>query len=451
MSNTPIYNSIKKYLNNDPVVFHMPGHKLKKKILQYDERVLDWDLTEIEGLDNLAYPSEAILEAETLASNAFGSSHTFFSVNGSTLGIHTAIRTVCKRGDKIIVQRNSHKSVFSGINICGVNPKYIYPVIDKEFGICLPITLEQVKEAFENNMDAVCLILTSPCYYGLCVDVKEIADYIHSIGKLLIIDEAHGSHFNFNQNLPISSVVAGADIVVQSSHKTLPAPTQTGLIHISEKIDKEYMQFCINEIQTTSPSYILMAGIDIARDYMEREGEQRLEEVIGYVDEVKKKLRRVGYKVLENDDKTRLVINTSNGKEVERILMEEYNIQVEMSDQNNIVCICTVMDDKEDLDTLYIALEEMNCVRKEKENISYFEIPNSDRVDISDLKNIKQVKYIESLGSVSADYIMIYPPGIPFLCPGEIITGEHIEKIKEMIDIGVDIKGIDNQFVLVYF
>ena len=445
MFKKPIYNAIKEYIDNDPVVFHMPGHKLKGNISEYDS-LMKLDVTEIPGTDNLACPEGAIKESEDFAAKVFGADKTFYSVNGSTLGIHAAIRSICGRGDSLIVQRDSHKSVIAGLSLVGAKATYIYPEVDDKFGIAKPITLPQVKEAFDKDRDAKGIVMTSPSYYGLCPDVKGIVEYVHSIDKIVIVDEAHGAHFPFSDLLPDSANKYGADIVVQSAHKTLPAPTQTAMVHVNgNRVDSSKVKYNINLMQTSSPSYMLMTGLDISIAYMAEYGAYKLKEVIGYIEEFNKKITDIGYEILCSDDITRLVIKTSSrgisGYSVEKILREKYNIQVEMSDLNNIVCIATVADEKKDFDKLYEALKEI----KGNENIESipFKFEESEIVELSG--NFENVKLMDAIGRVSSDFVIPYPPGIALLVPGEVIKATHIDTIDKILSAGGKVIGVDDK------
>ncbi|HHV95321.1 MAG TPA: aminotransferase class I/II-fold pyridoxal phosphate-dependent enzyme [Clostridiaceae bacterium] len=519
--NAPIYKAIKSYIEELPIPFHMPGHKMGKGLPQ------DWialagkiDLTEIFGLDNLHFPAGAIKEAQELAASAFGAFKTYFLVNGSSVGIHAAIMTVCNPGDKIIVARDCHRSVISGVILAGANPVYVPVEIDEDFGIPTTINTEILTEILEKNRDARAVLITRPNYYGICSDIEKIAEITRSFGKILIVDEAHGAHFKFHDSLPRPSLEAGADICIQSAHKTLPALTQSAYLHLSkdfsDSIDVERLEFNLRLLQTTSPSYLLMSSLDIARAIMEQHGKELLESLINKIDwfsshiselkgikilceeDIRKNMRKDAkkdYKLgsratelrnsavgLKNPatarsaihDKTRLVINISDlnnaGYDVEKFLREKFHIQVEMSDLFNIICITTVSDEKKDFEGLLKALKDIRDLKTHKNLTKYENLTKHGFVStqkVSEKNNlIKLVKnnltipeqgmepwkilsrkseYIPfktSLGRISRDFIVPYPPGVPLVCPGEIINRDIIEYVYKVLEVGGNVNGI---------
>jgi len=462
----PVLEEIKRYISSDPLPFHMPGHKMGRGFKKgYFDQIAAMDLTEIPKLDNLHFPDGVIRDAQTLAAKAFGAEHTFFLVNGSTSGIHAIIRTICKPGEKLLVARDCHKSVINGMILSGVEPCYISPESDKGFGIPAVISPEKVREAFERNHDLRGLILTRPNYYGICSDLESIAAIASSYGKILAVDEAHGAHLKFNNTLPKCAMDLGADICVQSAHKTLPAFTQGAYLHVkSDKIDVERVKFVLGMLQTTSPSYVIMSSLDYARALMESEGEELLESLVNNIDWFIDSLKNINeYSVMSVDsrgnyhtDKTRLVINVSKmgltGFEVERKLRFDYNIQVEMSDPSNIVCIAAVSDTKKDFERLYFALQDIrNRVVKngKKADIDLYkcycslEVPEQ-MVPLRDVINSpsKKVQLQFAEGMIAKGTITPYPPGIPVICPGERIGSEAVDALLALLKQGGNVNGI---------
>ncbi|KUK07839.1 MAG: Arginine/lysine/ornithine decarboxylase, partial [Caldanaerobacter subterraneus] len=269
---TPLYDALMEYVKKETVPFHMPGHKQGRVLpKEYIENLAKIDLTEVPGLDNLHNPDGPILEAEKLAAKAFGSKQAFFLVNGSTAGIYAAMYAVLNPTDKVLVMRNSHKSVYNGVVLTQSIPVYLLPEIDYENGIAMGIDVEKLEEVLQKERDVKAVVVTHPNYYGFCSDIEKIVDIVHKYGKILIVDEAHGAHFPFSNNLPKSSIKAGADIVVQSLHKTLTSFTQTSILHLnSDRVDVDRLKYSLSLFQSTSPSYILMSSIDMAREYMEK-------------------------------------------------------------------------------------------------------------------------------------------------------------------------------------
>lgn len=441
----------------------MPGHKLgkgiPKKFLQDMHRL---DLTEIPGVDNLHFPQGPIKQALELASQAFGADETFFLVNGSTVGILSTILTICNRGEKLIVSRNCHKSIINAMILGGITPVYIKPEYDPNFGISTVINLETLDDVLRKNSDAKGVIITRPNYYGICSDILKISELVHKYNMILAVDEAHGAHFRFNNKLPICAMDGGADICVQSAHKTLPALTQSAYLHVKgNRVDIDKLKFNLRMLQTTSPSYLFMSYLDIARALMVEYGESELNKTISNCEWVKSTLSsNQGLTFLSesnlklgNMDKTRLVINVEKlgltGYEVDNILREKHNIQVEMADLYNIVCICTVSDEFDYYQKLAQALRELptklnlNSFLADKFNVE-LDLPEQ-KLDFSEVYSTKSEKMNlkQAIGMISKESITPYPPGIPIVCPGEVIGSDIVEQIIEILEVGGEVNGVD--------
>jgi len=398
--NIPVYNAIKAYIGSNPIPFHMPGHKLGKgiphELLSEIEKL---DLTEIPGTDNLHAPAGVIKEAQELAANAFGAKESFFLVNGSTVGLHAAISSVCKRGQKLIVARDCHKAVVNGMLMAGVIPVYIMPEYSEKFGIYTGITPLTVEKALRDAPDAAGVVITRPNYYGVCSDIEEIARIVHLHNKPLIVDEAHGSHLVFNRRLPVCALEAGADLCIQSAHKTLPAFTQGAYLHVgTDRVDRERVRYYLDMYQTTSPSYIIMAYLDIARELMQKFGKAMLDEILDEIELQNNELvcgevspcgsssaEVCGRESVKADnlwegiclltqhdipgfelDRTRITANVSGlgmtGFMAEKLLRDKFRIQAEMSDLKNIVFISTIADDRETIKYLFSALSDLGRI-----------------------------------------------------------------------------------------
>jgi lysine decarboxylase len=462
--NTPIYNTIKKYLNLNPVPFHTPGHKLGKGIPRDILSYLPFlDITELPGTDNLHYPTGILKKAQILASEAFGSEHTFFLVNGSTSGIHAMIMTICKVGDELIVTRDCHKSVIAGMMLAGVKPVYLKPEFNWEYGITTIITPYEVERALINNPKAVGILITRPNYYGVCSDIEEIAKIVHKYGKILAVDEAHGAHLKFGEGLPVCAMDSGADICVQSAHKTLPALTQGSYLHVkSEKIDLEKLRMILSMLQTSSPSYIIMAMLDVARDIMDRHGKVLFPELLEHIERLRHHTEKGNFPWLSRSDipdgdkdPTRIVINVGKlgltGYEASKILREKYNIFVEMSDMGNIVFIITLADKEDSFYSLHKGLSGL--FNHQIKNKIFPRLPAKDiniPIQAMDLTDVFQAKgektsLDKAEGRISKDIITPYPPGIPLICPGELITRDIIEYTYELILNGGCVNGVDEK------
>lgn len=444
----------------------MPGHKLGKGIptrLLKDLHLLD--MTEIPGLDNLHFPHGVIKEAQDLAAKAFGADNTSFLVNGSTCGVHAAILGLCKPGDRLIVSRDCHKSVIGAMMLASVKPIYITPEYDSLFGVSSLMLSSTVEQAIKNNPDAIGVIVTRPNYYGLCSDIDSISEVVHSYNKVLIVDEAHGAHLKFSSRLPCCALDAGADVCIQSAHKTLPALTQGAYIHIKgNRVDMEKVNFMLQLIQTSSPSYVIMTFLDIARAIMENYGSELIENLLNEVNRFENMLNEnTSFKIMskhpllsQHIDKTRLVVNVRNtgktGFFIEKMLRDSFNVQVEMSDLYNIVCIATTADGRKEFDTLYSSLNEIdkqfkNPTEPTDINVKELLIPpqkvSPDKV--MQCKGEKR-KLTECVGKVSKGIITPYPPGIPVVCPGELITLEVVEYIINVIKAGGTVNGVTDNW-----
>lgn len=461
--NTPVYDAIRKYSGSSPVPFHMPGHKLGRGIPgDFLQNLAALDLTEIPGTDNLHHPTGPIKEAQELAAAAFGSDRTYFLVNGSTGGIHTIISTICKPGQKLIVTRDCHKSVFGGLLVAGAEPVFIVPEYNKEFGIMSYVSPEAVDKAFRQNPEAVGILVTRPNYYGICSDLERIAGITHSYGKILAVDEAHGAHLRFNKKLPVCAMDAGADICVQSAHKTLSAFTQGSYLHVkSGSIDLEKLEFYHDILQTSSPSYIIMAFLDIARELMQRDGEHLLDNVINEIRSLGTEAAGIeGLRFLKESDirggrldETRITASFEglgiNGRAAEKLLRRDYGIQVEMSDFSNIVAIATTADDRETLKQLF---KGITGISKKYGSQKRLERPLKDGFEVSPARlgykealdgKHEYVRLDDAAGRISGSIVAPYPPGIPLFFPGELILPDTVSYLKEIISCGGDVNGLD--------
>jgi lysine decarboxylase len=495
--NVPIYNALKDYIEKNPVPFHMPGHKMGKALPEdWTALISKMDLTEIPGLDNLHFPTGAIKEAQELAASVFGAYRTYFLVNGSSVGIHAAVMTVCNRGDKIIVGRDCHRSVISGVILAGANPVYAPVEVDENYRIPAFLDTDTLVKILEENPDVCAVLVTRPNYYGVCSDMRKIAQITHFYEKVLIVDEAHGAHFKFHSSFPETSLAAGADICVQSAHKTLPALTQSAYLHLnknfSKLIDIDKLEFNLRLLQTTSPSYLLMSSLDMARALMEQYGRQLLENLIHEIDwftnhisklkgikilreeDLRKKkslkvenLRKISNLKVEDPatteniilDKTKIVINLSElgktGYYTEKFLRDEFHIQVEMADLFNIVCIASIADEKKVFEEL---LKALKCLSEQRSD-SFQEIAERQNLRVESLSipeqgmepcrilssNSRYIKLETSAGRISRDFIVPYPPGVPLLCPGEIINQDIIEYVYKVLEAGGTVNGISQE------
>ena len=455
---TSIINQLKEIVDTDLISFHMPGHKLGKVYdkLGYSDivkNIYKMDTTEISGTDNLHSPEGIIKESQERASKMFKSEYTYYLVNGSTCGIQGAIMSICSPKDKIIVNRDCHQSVINSCILGNINPIYILPKINKETNILEGVEVEEVLNTIDNNVDAKAILLTYPTYYGITYDLEVICNYAHKKGMVVIVDEAHGSHLGLSNKLPKTALEQGADIVIQSTHKTLPSFTQSSMIHVQgNRVDKNNLGIILRIIESSSPSYILMASLDLAVDIYETKGKELMEELLNNIDEFKYRLngnRQID--IFNENDKTKIFISSKKlgmtGYDLETILRENYNIQVELANYYGILLICTIGNEKVDFDKMIDALTDVSKNNSLEKFINHIDYPmNIPEKVLSPreafYKPKKSVKINESIGKICGEYIIPYPPGISLLSPGEIITKEVIEYVLLCKKEGMTISGI---------
>lgn len=434
-----LFKELSKYSKSDYYPFHMPGHKRNRSI-DFLKDAYEIDITEIEGFDNLHDAKGIIKEAEESAAKLYKSSETHYLVNGSSSGILSAILSVTNKKDKIIVARNCHNSVYNAIFLNDLKPIYIYPETILDEKISSSITPEDVEKVILENPDAKAVIITSPTYDGIISDVAGIAKKVHEFDIPLIVDEAHGALFYIEGR---SAVINNADIVINSLHKTLPALTGTALIHINgDIVDRERVRKYLSIFQTSSPSYVLMASIDYAIYIMENEGARLYRDYCVRLYRIKEELKGLrNLKLLNRDsfiyngafdyDESKIIISSlkCSGKELSDILLNKYHIQTEMQTVTYALLMHTVMDTDEGVDRLINALKEID------DNIS------NDSCDLYKSEKITNTLK-ERLNEISDKTVFVYPPGIPIIVSGEVITKEIIDEIDRDIEASLDIKGL---------
>lgn len=473
-SKTPLFDALKTYVANDTVPFHVPGHK-KGEGIEKDfkafigDNPFKIDVTVFKLVDSLHHPTGPIKEAEELAADAYGSDASFFSVHGTSGAIEAMILSVVTDGDKILVPRNVHKSVTGGIILSGATPVYMNPVLDKKLGIAHGVTPETVKETLEANPDAKAVLIINPTYYGVSTDIKKIADIVHSYNIPLIVDEAHGPHLIFNDKLPISAIEAGADICAQSTHKIIGALTQCSLLHVKSKlINPKRVRQVLNILHTTSPSYILMASLDCARKQIALEGKDLINRAIELSSYAREEINKIpglycfGEEVLNKPgcyafDPTKITISSRElgitGYELERILAEKYHIQMELADLYNVLAVGSFGDTKENIDKLINALKEISAEYINSSSIKpdFLDIPPIPHMELTPRKAFNAPKETvalkDSIGRISGEFLLAYPPGIPVLCPGEVITQDIVDYVEDLRRVGLFVQGTEDHEV----
>ena len=462
---TPLVDALKNFDKISPAYFCIPSHHRGKGASSsftevFGKTVLKYDLTETPLTDDLHEADGAIKEAESLASELFGSDRTFFLVNGTTCANEAMIISSVCEGEKILVARNCHKSVLMGLIISGASPVYIEPEISGVFSAFGSISPEKVELAFKNHPDIKAFILTSPTYYGIGSDLQKIADICHSHGALLLVDEAHGSHFAFSDKLPKTALSCGADMVSQSTHKTLNSMTQSSMLHVKGSlVDISKVDAALKIVQSTSPSYILMASLDAARQNAALNGRTAVCRMLDITSYIRSALSSIdGVSCPENVagnevfsfDKTRIIFSVKgiSGFSLSEILLEKYNICCEMADNYNVVSIIGSSDSYEDADRLINAVKE-TAATVNSGKIKEFSLPPMPPIAMTPRKAFfaksTRTNFKDSVGKVSAEMIAPYPPGIPVIYPGEVITEEIYEFISEAIKDERHIHGFSDK------
>ncbi len=452
---------LKKYGESDFYPFHMPGHKRGEMDFPNPYKI---DITEIEGFDDLHHSRGILQKAQMRAAKLYGSKKTYYLVNGSTCGILASVFAGTKRGDKILAARNCHKSVYHAIYLNGLEGIYVNPVITCQ-GIQGEIHPEDIEEKLNEFPDIKAVVITSPTYEGIVSDIASIAEIVHRHRIPLIVDEAHGAHFGFSEKFPKSAVEFGADGVIHSLHKQLPSFTQTALLHInSDFIEEKKIEEYLGMFETSSPSYILMAGIEKCIRYVNEEKANLFPKFEKNLEEFYRRARKLHYiKVLEEKDFTaeecfakdpsKLVISVKNanmtGRELCRTLLEKYHLQMEMESGFYVLAMTSIMDREEGFLRLSKALEEIDLTLEEEKEDKFQVIgeiyqPKDKKMELWEAKEktAKEVSFFEAEGKISGAMVSIYPPGIPVMLPGEIITKDFIKNLRECRKLGLNVQGI---------
>lgn len=457
---------LRDYADTDTYPFHMPGHK---RNMDGFENPYNIDITEITGFDDLHHADGIIKEAQQRAAKLYGADRCYYLVNGSTCGILSAISATTKKGDKIIVARNCHKSVYHALYLRELQPVYVYPEVS-DYNIQGQIRKEDIQEILEQNTDIKAVIITSPTYDGVVSDIAEIAKLVHAYNIPLVVDEAHGAHFGLDESMPQNAINLGADCVIVSIHKTLPAFTQTALLLVNEgKADCQKIEEFLDIYETSSPSYILMAGIEKCIRVMTENSKELFAVLNQNLDGFYKKMQALQkLHVLTAEDlkdktfefdRTKILISAENtditGHQLKEILTDRYQIELEMSCENYALAIATVMDEEDGFRRLAEALIEIdsNCnIQKNLYSIREIYTKPVRKYEIHQTDNFfKEKAYLQQAeGKISSEYIYFYPPGIPILVPGERINIQNIKAIEEAIAQGIEVYGLtENKMIFI--
>lgn len=463
-SRAPILEALEEMKRNRLVPFDVPGHKHGRgnpDLTNFlGERCLSVDVNSMKMLDNLCHPVSVIKEAEAIAAEAFGAAHAYFMVGGTTSAVQSMVLSVCRRGDKIILPRNVHRSVIHIMILCGAVPVYVNPDLNPELGIALGMKLGDVERAIAENPDARAVLVNNPTYYGICSNLEGITKMAHLHGMKVLVDEAHGTQFYFDKDLPMTAMEAGADMAAVSMHKSGGSLTQSSFLLIGPDMSEGYVRQMINMTQTTSGSYLLMSSLDISRRNLALHGQEIFDKVKGLVEYARKEINQIGdyyayAEELVNGDSvydfdiTKLSVNTLAvglaGIEVYDLLRDEYDIQTEFGDLGNILAYVSVGDRPRDIERLVSALAEIRRLHKRDrgslmtaEYINPRVIYSPQDAFYSDRQSLPLA---ECENMVCAEFVMCYPPGIPILAPGELITKDILEYILYAKEKGCSMTG----------
>ena len=449
---TPIRKALEEQRYNRLAHFDVPGHKGgrgNKELRDFlGEECMRLDMNSMKPLDNLCHPVSVIKEAQELAAEAFGAKEAFFIVNGTTAAVQAMIMSVCKTGEKVIMPRNVHRSAINALVVNGAIPVYINPGTNKQLGIPLGMSVEDVKKAIIENKDAKAVLVNNPTYYGICSNLREIVKLAHENDMLVLVDEAHGTHLYFNDDLPVSAMEAGADMAAVSMHKTGGSLTQSSILLTNEKVNSDYVRQVINLTQTTSGNYLLLSSLDIARKNMYMNGKEMVKKTLDFASYARDEINKLGgyyafgEELVDGDmvygfDSTKLSIHTRDiglaGIEVYDLLRDDYGIQIEFGDIGNILAIISAGDRNIEIERLIAALSEIKRLHQ-KDKAGLFD---HEYIKPHIVMGPQQAFYSrkvslpieKSEGRVCGEFVMCYPPGIPILAPGELITKDVVNYI----------------------
>ena len=471
--NTPLYSALEQHYSKNPISFHVPGHKyghvFMNKAKGNFEKLLHIDATELSGLDDLHQPESVIAEAQILAAELYGVQSTFFLVNGSTVGNLAMIFAACEKKKKVIVQRNCHKSIIHGLQLVGADAIFISPEWDIDVCVASNVTYNTVKEAIELHPDAAAIILTNPNYYGMAIDLSEIVELAHSYHMPVLVDEAHGAHFILGNPFPKTAVACGADLVVQSAHKTLPAMTMGSFLHFNSRlIDEDRIKYYLQVFQSSSPSYPIMASLDLARYYLANIPKGEICGIYEEISQFKKLLNEIQcLAVVESanpsvvTDLLKITVQTRSsfsGYQLQSLL-EKAGIFVELADPLNVLLVyplATLGNLTEVYDRIKKALEGIKSNSTYIDSFPVHSLPASvcslGKNRIGNLPK-KVIDIEKAEGFTAAEMVIPYPPGIPVLFIGEVITRQHIELVKYLKSCGSRFQGgkfLENDLIEVF-
>lgn len=465
----PLYQALKKYRDNRIVPFDVPGHKQGRgnpELTKFlGKSCLGADMNSSKPLDNLIHPVSVIRDAQDLAADAFGADSAFFMVNGTSSSVQAMVMTVVGEGDEIIMPRNVHRSAINALILTGAKPIYVDPGQNEALGIPLAMPIAKVEEAITNHPNAKAVLVNNPTYYGVCGDLAKIVKIAHKAGMRVLVDEAHGTHFYFSEDLPPSAMEVGADMAAVSIHKTGGSLTQSSMLLLGKSMEgwDGYVRQIINLTQTTSASYLLMSSLDISRRNLALHGEAIYSEVIRLAQYAREEIKALdgfyafGEELCDGDafkyfDKTKLSIHTRSmglsGIEVYDILRDDYGIQIEFGDLGNILAILSVGDTEANIERLIAALADIYRTRRGSPK----GLLSNEYIAPTVVMSPKEAFFAptisvpieDSEGYVCSEFVMCYPPGIPILAPGELVTHDQLDYIRYAKEKGSSMSGTED-------
>ena len=463
-SRMPIYEALQQMKQDRLVPFDVPGHKHGKgnpELTDFlGQKCMSVDVNSMKPLDNLCHPVSVIKEAEELAADAFNAAHAFFMVGGTTSSVQSMIMASVKAGEKIILPRNVHRSAINAMILTGAIPIYVNPEVDKRLGISLGMSVKQVEQAIIDNPDAKAILINNPTYYGICSNIKAIVELAHEHGMLALVDEAHGTHFYFSDELPMSAMEAGADMASVSMHKSGGSLTQSSFLLLGPNVNADYVRQVINLTQTTSGSYLLMVSLDMSRKNLALNGKEIFRKVRRLAHYAREEINQIGdyyaycRELINGDsvydfDVTKLSIFTLDvglaGIEVYDLLRDEYGIQIEFGDIGNVLAYISVGDSEANIERLVGALSEIRRrFKKDRAGMLDHEYINPEVIvspQVAFYGDKESLPLKESANRVCSEFVMCYPPGIPILAPGEKITPEILDYIEYAKEKGCFMTG----------
>ncbi|MGI6711298.1 MAG: aminotransferase class I/II-fold pyridoxal phosphate-dependent enzyme [Bacillota bacterium] len=461
----PLVEALVKYAGGGYIPFHMPGHKGVLDVNEghcsiFGKETLCYDLTELEGLDDLHNPSGPIKEAQELAANLMNAQKAYFLVNGVSSGLHGAIMAAVKKKGKVLVPRHAHRSIYGVIALCGLTPVYVKPWVHSVWGTPVGIDLREVESALNRYSDIECMIAVHPTYHGFAGDLLSLVRLAKKHNVKVLVDEAHGAHFSFSPEFPVPAVKSGAAAVLQGWHKTMGSLTQSGMLLLNDHDLNVFNYLTI--LQTTSPSYLLMGSLDGARRCWATKGQKMARELLDRAYWFRKQLKEVrgincldmesvNSPVLKELDITKIVLNGwelgLNGFQLAQVLRDTYQVQPEMAEYGGVTLMFTIGDTKEKIIRLLMILKDIaHRFRNGKEKYPapwhHLPIPQMELLPGEALHAQKRtVHFKDSEGEIAGEFICPYPPGIPLIVPGEIISREVIDIFQQTVAWGGKIQG----------